>query len=67
MLIASNLAPTEKEVWIELLPHMNDQQKHELSALLKEELAYEIDLAKKSVEIVPEIMEQQLVQASDRK
>lgn len=67
MLIASSLPPREKEIWIELLPHMNDQQKHELSALLKEELEYEIDLAKKSVESVPEVVEKHLVQASDRK
>lgn len=50
MLIASNLPIGQKEVWIELVPHMNEKQKEELKALLKEELAYEIEMANRAID-----------------
>ncbi len=41
MLIASNLAPQIKELWMALLPNMSKEDKEKLISILSDELRYE--------------------------
>lgn len=45
MLAVSNLLPLEKELWLEVLPDMTDDEKEKLRANLQRELKYEAQVS----------------------
>jgi hypothetical protein len=49
MLAVSNLLPLEKELWLEVLPDMTDEEKEELRDNLKSELKYEANISEKAI------------------
>lgn len=50
MLAVSNLLPTEKELWLEVLPDMTDEEKEQLKANLQKELKYEAHISEQAMQ-----------------
>lgn len=48
LLVVSNLAPKAKRAWIFLLPHMTNDEKSRLRAMLEEEVSYEIKVSEEA-------------------
>lgn len=44
LLVVSNLPVREKKIWINLLPHMTEDEKTQLKSLLEEEVQYEVQV-----------------------
>ena len=48
LLVVSNLPPKAKRAWIFLLPHMANDEKVRLRALLEEEVKYEVKVSEEA-------------------
>lgn len=59
LLLASNLSPVEKKLWVEVLSHMTKEEKDTLKKNLEKELEYEQKVMEKSLAELTAAMEKE--------